>query len=56
MNDAESIFLFTQKMLEQASQAYLWEKGIAAYHLGILYLQHQMYEHELLLQILSIHH
>ena len=44
VNDAESIFLFTQKMLEQASQAYLWEKGIAAYHLGILYLQHQIYD------------
>lgn len=41
--DAESIYLFGQKMLEQEPNAYFFEKGSLAYYLGILYMEHKTF-------------
>lgn len=42
--DAKSIYLFTQKMLEQEPNEYFFEKGSLAYNLGVVYIEHQMYD------------
>lgn len=43
VEDAKSIYLFAQRIQEQAPQDCLWEKGTLAYNLGVLYIEHKMY-------------